>query len=94
MNTAKKLEELCEQNLGAYARIGEILSNYTDIVPEEYTSTLKKLSNISSEGLSYENVKFALTSIYEKDMKELFDGFQTKPLKIGLFTQSHKAVLL
>lgn len=29
-----------------------------------------------------------------KDTKELFDGFQTKPLKVGLFTQSHKAVLL
>ena len=27
-------------------------------------------------------------------MKELFDGFQTKPLATGLITQSHKAVLL
>lgn len=36
--TAKRLEELCEQNLGAYARIAQVLSGYTDIIPTEYTA--------------------------------------------------------
>lgn len=27
-------------------------------------------------------------------MKEIFDGFQSKPLSIGHFTQLHKAILL
>jgi len=27
-------------------------------------------------------------------MKEIFDAFVTKPLKVGLFTQTYKACLL
>jgi predicted unusual protein kinase regulating ubiquinone biosynthesis (AarF/ABC1/UbiB family) len=46
------------------------------------------------EGVPYAEIKSALTSIFQKDTKEVFDGFQTKPLSVGLFTQSHKAVLL
>jgi hypothetical protein len=33
-NTARRLEELCQTNLGAYARIGQVLAGYTDIMPQ------------------------------------------------------------
>lgn len=85
---------MCEQNLGAYARIAEVLSGMTDIIPEEYRSEFKKLSNRQLEEIPYSEIKLALTSIFQKDTKELFDGFQTRPHKVGYFTQTHKAVLL
>lgn len=92
--TARKLEELCERNRGVYARIAEIVAKQRDVVPEEVRSELGQLASKTREPLAYSDVKDAIASIFSKDMKDLFDGFQTKPLKAGLFTQSHKAVLL
>jgi predicted unusual protein kinase regulating ubiquinone biosynthesis (AarF/ABC1/UbiB family) len=46
------------------------------------------------EEVPYADIKAALAAIYKKDMKELYDGFQTRPLSVGLFAQSHKAILL
>jgi predicted unusual protein kinase regulating ubiquinone biosynthesis (AarF/ABC1/UbiB family) len=92
--TASKLKGLCQDNAGVYARIAEIISAERDIVPEEYASEFKQLLERTPEEVPYADIKTALTSIFQKDTKELFDGFQTKPFNVGLFTQSHKAVLL
>lgn len=94
LNAARKLEELCEYNRGVYARIAEIVAKQRDVVPEEVRTELSQLSNKTNEPLPYLEIRDAIASIFSKDMKDLFDGFQTKPLKVGLFTQSHKVVLL
>lgn len=91
---ARKLEELCEYNRGVYARIAEIVAKQRDVVPEDVRTELGQLDNKTKEPLPYSDIKDAIASIFSKDMKDLFDGFQTKPLKVGLFTQTHKAVLL
>lgn len=85
---------MCEYNRGVYARIAEIVAKQRDVVPEDVRTELGQLASKIKEPLPYPNIKDAIASIFSKDMKDLFDGFQTKPLKVGLFTQTHKAVLL
>lgn len=82
-------------NKGVYARLGQIMSGYTNILPEEFTTEFSKLRTLKDDlEIPYSDIKLALSSIFKKDMKDIFDGFQTKPLGSGLFTQTHKAILL
>jgi predicted unusual protein kinase regulating ubiquinone biosynthesis (AarF/ABC1/UbiB family) len=74
-------------NKGVYARLGQILSGMTGVLPEVYLTELKKLNNIKIEEIPYEKIKNALTGTLNKSMKEVFDAFQPKPLNVGLLTQ-------
>lgn len=92
--SADKIEQLCEINKGVYARLGQILGEMKGVLPENYLTQFHKLQSIESDELPYEQVKTTLTESLQKPMKELFDGFQTKPFKTNLFWQSHKSILL
>lgn len=94
--SAERIEQLCEQNKGAYARMGQILSKMTNVLPEDYAKVLSKLDNAEEvhSSIDYEDLKLAMTESFKKPLKEVFDALQSKPLRVGLFSQSHKAVLL
>lgn len=74
--------------------MGQLLSGMTGILPEQYLSSLKKLNNVTAEESPYDSIKNALVDALEKPMKDIFDGFQTKPLSVSLFWQTHKSILL
>ena len=45
--SAEKFEQLCQANRGIYARMGQIMSGMTRILPSAYLIQLKKLENVS-----------------------------------------------
>lgn len=92
--SAHRLEELGQINKGVYARLGQILSGMTGVLPQAYLTQFKKLNELAPQEVSYERIKNGLTSIFNKQMKQMFDGFQLKPYKVGLFSQEHKSILL
>lgn len=74
--------------------MGQLLSRMTGVLPEQYLSSFKKLDNLTTDESSYDNVKNALVDALQKPMKDIFDAFQTKPLSVNLFWQTHKSILL
>lgn len=80
--------------MGVYVRMGQILGQMTHILPDAYLTQFQQLCEIVPPELPYEVIKAALKDGLKKEMKEVFDGFQTKPFKSGLFWQTHKSILL
>ena len=90
----ERVREVCENNGGVYVRIGQILSSMTGVLPEDILSPLRQLNSYEPGEIPYERMKMVLEEGIKKPMKEIFDGFQTKPFKTGLFHQSHRSILL
>lgn len=67
--------------------MGQLISKMTGVLPESVLKPLQKLNDIAAPEIPYESVKQALTEGLQKPMKEVFDGFQTKPFSTNLFWQ-------
>ena len=74
--------------------MGQIISKMTGVVSPVYSRELNRLESIEGEETPYESVKAILSENLKKPMKEIFDGFQTKPFKVSLFWQTHRSILL
>ena len=92
--SSESIKELCEINGGVYVRMGQIVSTMTGVLPSSILSPLKNLQKYAPEEIPYESTKTALTESLQKPMKQVFDGFQVKPFKTGLFWQSYRSILL
>ena len=53
VRSAEKVRQLCEINGGVYARMGQIVSAMTGVLPQDVLSQLKNLKNIESGEIEY-----------------------------------------
>lgn len=87
-----KFRELLEELGPTYVKIGQILSNRPDMLPNDYIKELSKLrTNVSP--MSYQEILEILKEEYDKPLFLLFRSIDRKPLGSASIAQVHKAVL-
>ncbi len=87
-NFRKVLEELGP----TFIKVGQILSNRPDILPQEYIDELSELrSNVNP--MSYQEILDILSEEYDKKLFQVFLSIDRKPLGSASIAQVHKAVL-
>lgn len=90
--TPTKFRKLLEDLGPTYVKIGQILSNRPDMLPNAYVEELSKLrSNVCPMG--YQEILDILESEYDKHLFLLFRSIQREPIGSASIAQVHKAVL-
>ena len=91
--TPEEFRMLLEDLGPSFVKIGQVLSNRSEILPKSYCEELAKLQT-SCDPLPYEEVKKALRDIYGERFDEEFDAIDPKPLGSASLAQVHKARLV
>ncbi|WP_040398709.1 ABC1 kinase family protein [Anaerococcus senegalensis] len=87
-----KLRNLFE-NLGpVFVKFGQLLSTRRDIFSENIISELEKLQDDVKEE-DFENIKEVFYKEFSKDIYDVFDEFEKKPLASGSIAQAHLATI-
>lgn len=87
-----KLRNLFE-NLGpVFVKFGQLLSTRRDIFSENIISELEKLQDDVKEE-DFENIKEVFYKEFSKDIYDVFDEFEKKPLASGSIAQTHLATI-
>ncbi len=87
-----KLREILQELGPTYIKVGQILSNRPDMLPEEYIEELSKLrSNVNP--MSYQEILDILKEEYDKKLFQIFLSIDRNPLGSASIAQVHKAVL-
>lgn len=87
-----KLRKILEDLGPTFIKVGQILSNRPDMLPQEYIIELSKLrSNVNPMG--YQEILNILTEEYDKKLFQLFLSIDRNPLGSASIAQVHKAVL-
>ena len=88
----EKLRNLFE-NLGpVFVKFGQLLSTRRDIFSENIISELEKLQDDVKEE-DFENIKKVFYKEFSKDIYDVFDEFEKKPLASGSIAQTHLATI-
>ena len=88
----EKLRNLFE-NLGpVFVKFGQLLSTRRDIFSENIISELEKLQDDVKEE-DFENIKEVFYKEFSKDIYDVFDEFEKKPLASGSIAQTHLATI-
>jgi len=83
---------LCEELGPTFVKLGQVLSNRNDILPDELITEFEKLqSNVAP--FEYDTVKQIVESELGHTLEHLFQHFNKKPLASASIGQVHKAVL-
>lgn len=87
-----KLREILQELGPTYIKVGQILSNRPDMLPEEYIEELSKLrSNVNP--MSYQEILDILKEEYDKKLFQIFLSIDRNPLGSASIAQVHKAIL-
>lgn len=87
-----KLRNLFE-NLGpVFVKFGQLLSTRRDIFSENIIIELEKLQDDVKEE-DFENIKEVFYKEFSKDIYDVFDEFEKKPLASGSIAQTHLATI-
>jgi len=87
-----KLREILEDLGPTYIKIGQILSNRPDMLPQEYIDSLSELrSNVNP--MSYQEILEILREEYDNKLFQLFLSIDRNPLGSASIAQVHKAIL-
>lgn len=76
----------------AFVKLGQVLSNRKDILPDDLVAEFEKLQS-SVAPFEYEKVKAIVERESGKPLEKTFKHFNTKPLASASIGQAHKAVL-
>lgn len=88
----EKLRNLFE-NLGpVFVKFGQLLSTRRDIFSENIIGELEKLQDDVKEE-DFENIKEVFYKEFSKDIYDVFDEFEKKPLASGSIAQTHLATI-
>lgn len=88
----EKLRNLFE-NLGpVFVKFGQLLSTRRDVFSENIISELEKLQDDVKEE-DFENIKEVFYKEFSKDIYDVFDEFEKKPLASGSIAQTHLATI-
>lgn len=83
--------KLILQNLGGvFVKLGQIIAMRFDVLPAKYAYSLWDLFD-KEPSLSNEEVFFVFKSETGKDIKEIFDYIEEKPIAVASFAQVYKA---
>ena len=86
----KKLRTLFEDLGPVFVKFGQLLSTRRDIFSENIISELEKLQDDVKEE-DFENIRQVFYEEFSKDIYDVFDGFDQKPLASGSIAQTHLA---
>ena len=87
-----KIRTILEDLGPTFIKIGQILSNRPDILPNEYIDELSKLRN-DVNPMSYQEVLDILNEEYDKKLFQLFLSIDRQSIGSASIAQVHKAVL-
>lgn len=87
-----KVRNICEDLGPTFIKVGQILSNRPDMLPQEYIDELSKL-RYDVKPMSYQEVLDILNEEYDKRLFQLFLSIDRNPVGSASIAQVHKAVL-
>jgi len=90
--TPVKLRNLLEELGPTYVKIGQILSNRPDLLPNEYIEELGKLRS-DVKPMDYQQILDILKEEYDKHLFLIFSSIDREPLGSASIAQVHKAKL-
>lgn len=88
----QKLRLILEDLGPTYIKIGQILSNRPDMLPQEYIDELSYLRN-EVKPMAYQEILDILRTEYDKRLFQLFLSIDRTPLGSASIAQVHKAIL-
>lgn len=91
--TPEKLCAVLEELGPTYIKLGQILSNRSDLLPGEYCDELKKLRT-DVDPMPFSEVIEVIEASYGYSCRKVFQKIEEKPLGSASIAQVHKAVLL
>lgn len=89
----QKFRKILEELGPTFIKIGQILSNRPDMLPQEYIDELSKLRS-DVNPMSYEEVVEIIEEQYQKKIHEVFLSLEHKAIGSASIAQVHKAKLL
>jgi len=90
--TEKRLRLTLERLGPTFIKFGQVLSVRPDLIPKNYIKELEKLQS-SVPSFPYSIVKEQIKSELGKDIGEVFQTFEKKPIASASISQVHKATL-
>ena len=90
--TAERLKVLCYQNGGLFVKVGQHIGALDYVLPHEYVQTMK----VFHEDAPYSPLSSLYTLIEDdlgKQVSDVFEEFEEKPLGVASLAQVHKARL-
>lgn len=88
----QKLRSLFEDLGPVFVKFGQLLSTRRDIFSENIIIELEKLQDDVKEE-DFENIKEVFYGEFSKDIYDVFDEFEKKPLASGSIAQTHLATI-
>ena len=88
----QKLRNLFEDLGPVFVKFGQLLSTRRDIFSENIIMELEKLQDDVKEE-DFENIKEVFYGEFSKDIYDVFDEFEKKPLASGSIAQTHLAII-
>lgn len=88
----QKLRTLFEDLGPVFVKFGQLLSTRRDIFSENIIIELEKLQDDVKEE-DFENIKEVFYGEFSKDIYDVFDEFEKKPLASGSIAQTHLAII-
>ncbi len=90
---AEKLHEAFRKNLGAYIKLGQVISHMASIIPDAYVEELEPLCSECPTS-SIDEIKRTLRRELGKDPDLIFKEIEAEPIGSASLAQVHRAVLL
>ncbi|MBO4352175.1 MAG: AarF/ABC1/UbiB kinase family protein [Eggerthellaceae bacterium] len=90
--TPEEFRTMLEDLGPSFVKIGQALSTRSEILPQAYCTELAKLQT-ECDPLPFEDVKAALSDIFEGNLESVFADIDPQPLGSASLAQVHKATL-
>nr|CAG4643125.1 EOG090X047B [Ilyocryptus agilis] len=91
--SANQLLELCEQNGGAFIKVGQHLGALDYLIPFEYVKTMRVLHNHAPRS-NYEDILNVMREDLKCELSEVFEVIEEEPIGTASLAQVHKAKLV
>ncbi|XP_074596017.1 aarF domain-containing protein kinase 1-like [Brevipalpus obovatus] len=88
--SAEKLLRLCSTNGGVFIKVGQHIAAMEYLVPHEYCDVLRVLHDRAPES-TMEGVREVIRKDLGREVEEIFEKFEDKPVGTASLAQVHKA---